>query len=254
MIEPISVTPPHRIERVIASQRWSDALFVHWRVEAERVAPLLPAGTRPDEHDGSSWVGLIAFRLGEARLGPIGPVPLISDFVEINVRLYAVDGAGRRGVVFRSLEASRLAAVVAARATFSLPYVWASTSGGVDGDRVAYRSRRHGSGASAAMEATVDRSRTVQDASADFLTARWAMFTRRLGRTRWHPNAHEPWVLHPATLTSLTDDLVAAAGLPGVVGAPPDSVLFSPGVFARFGAGGRGDANGGPGVQTPRPS
>ncbi|GAA1940781.1 YqjF family protein [Agromyces allii] len=244
MIEPISATPPHRIERAIASQRWSDALFVHWRVDAERVAPLLPAGTRPDLHDGSSWVGLIAFRLGEARLGPVGPVPLISDFVEINVRLYAVDGAGRRGVVFRSLEASRLAAVLAARATFSLPYVWADTSGGVhgggdgggvDGDRVAYRSRRHGSGASAAMEATVDRSRIAQDETSAFLTARWAMFTRRLGRTRWHPNAHEPWVLHPAILTSLTDDLVAAAGLPGVVGAAPDSVLFSPGVFARFG-------------------
>ena len=57
------------------------------------------------------------------------------------------------------------------------------------------------------------------------------------GRTVWVPNEHEPWILHPARVTSLRDDLCAAAGLPGVVERPPDSVLFSPGVDAKFGRG-----------------
>ncbi|MFF2371862.1 YqjF family protein [Agromyces sp. NPDC058110] len=237
MIEPISSAPPHRIDRVIASQRWSDVLFVHWRLAPERVVPLLPRGTEPDVYDGGTWVGLIAFRLEDARLGPVGPVPLISDFVEVNVRLYAVDEHGRRGVVFRSLEAASSAAVVAARAGFALPYQWAATSGGIVDDVVSYRSRRHGSGSRSSMSAQVDRTRVVDDPQSVFLTARWSMFTSRVGRTRWHPNVHEPWVLHPATLLTLDDELVTAAGLDGVADAVPESVLFSDGVSARFGQG-----------------
>ena len=48
------------------------------------------------------------------------------------------------------------------------------------------------------------------------------------------PNEHEPWPLRRATLVSLDDELVAAGGLPGVASRPPDSVLYSPGVHARF--------------------
>jgi len=56
--QPITRTAPPLEGRSIASQRWSDLTFLHWRVEPDRVAPLLPAGVRPDEHDGSTWVGL----------------------------------------------------------------------------------------------------------------------------------------------------------------------------------------------------
>jgi uncharacterized protein YqjF (DUF2071 family) len=84
---------------------------------------------------------------------------------------------------------------------------------------------------------SVDETRTVDDDLSLFLTARWGLFQERLGRTLWLPNEHEPWVLHPARVTALYDELCAAAGLPGIVDSPPDSVLFSPGVDARFGLG-----------------
>ena len=48
------------------------------------------------------------------------------------------------------------------------------------------------------------------------------------------PNNHGVWPLHEATLLHLQDTLVAAAGLPGLVDRPPDSVLFSPGVHSVF--------------------
>ena len=97
---------------------------------------------RPDAFDGSSWVGLIAFRLARARFGPLPPVPHFGTFTEVNVRLYGVDGRGRRGVVFRSLEASRLAAVLVARTVFALPYRWATTDQRERDGVVGYRSRR----------------------------------------------------------------------------------------------------------------
>jgi uncharacterized protein len=61
------------------------------------------------------------------------------------------------------------------------------------------------------------------------------MHSSILGRTRFVPNEHEPWPLQRASLESLDDDLMDAAGLPGLASRPPDSVLYSAGVRARFG-------------------
>ncbi len=233
--DPVSRTAPPLAGRAIASQRWRDLTFLHWRVDPSRVAPLLPPGVHPDEHDGSTWVGLIPFLLDRATLFGSPPVPYVGSFVELNVRLYGVDGHGRRGVVFRSLEASRLLAVLAARAAFGLPYAWSSTSMSRADDVVTYRSRRHAGGVSSRVVARVGAV-VEADPLADFLTARWGMFTRRRGRTEFVPNEHEPWPLRAAELLELDDGLVAAAGLPGVTDRDPDSVLFSPGVVTRFGA------------------
>lgn len=238
----ISTTATALAGPVVAAQEWRQLAFVHWRVPASVVAPLLPAGVVPDVFDGSTWVGLIAFRLGDARIGPFPPSPIGGSFTEVNVRLYGVDAEGRRGVVFRSLEASSLPAVLAARAMFGLPYEWARTAQRPTNGGWEYASRRitaspTSRGPGFRLGVDVDQTTTVDDELSRFLTARWGLFQRRFGRTQWLPNEHEPWVLHPARVTSLRDELCAAAGLPGVVEREPDSVLFSPGVTARFGIG-----------------
>lgn len=238
---PITRDAPPLPGRTLASQRWSDLTFVHWRVEPDRVAPLLPHGVRPDEFDGSTWVGLIPFLLDRATLLGSPPVPYFGSFVEINVRLYGVDAFGRRGVIFRSLEASRLAAVLAARAVFGLPYFWAATGMSQSDGLVRYRSRRHGEGPASHVVARPGE-RIEADPLADFLTARWGMFTARHGQTLFVPNEHPAWPVHAAELVTLSDELVTAAGLAGVADRAPDSVLFSPGVTTRFGAPAAGDA------------
>jgi uncharacterized protein YqjF (DUF2071 family) len=232
---PITHAAPALEGRAIASQRWSDLTLLHWRVSSAEVAPLLPPGIVPDEFDGTSWVGLIPFRLDRATLFGSPPVPYVGSFVEINVRLYGVDVQGRRGVVFRSLDASRLAAVAAARTAFGLPYFWSRTRMQREGRLFGYDSQRHGGGPSSMIRARMGK---PIDAGplADFLTARWGLFGRRRRTTLWLPNEHAPWRLHAAELVDLDDELVAAAGLPGIVDRRPDSVLYSPGVTTRFGA------------------
>jgi len=234
---PISAVAPPLAGRATASQRWSNLVFLHWRVEPEQVAPLLPAGLTPDLFDGSSWVGLIPFVLDRATVFGSPPVPYFGDFVEVNVRLYAVDALGRRGVVFVSLEASRLAAVLAARALFSIPYMWARTSLDQVAGELRYSSTRHLAAAARSHIVVRPTTRTVVgEPLADFLTARWALFTRVRGRTVHLRNHHEPWGLFAADLVSLDDTLLATAGFPGLAGTrPPDSVLYSPGVTTWFG-------------------
>jgi uncharacterized protein YqjF (DUF2071 family) len=60
------------------------------------------------------------------------------------------------------------------------------------------------------------------------------MHVRSWGRTGYVANTHEAWPLRGAELLSLDDELVAAAGFPGVTSRTPDSVLYAAGVTARF--------------------
>ena len=236
--QPVSADAPALRGPALLDQVWRDLAFLHWRVEPERVAPLLPPGVAPDTHDGSSWVGLIPFRLTDARFGT-GPVlPYVGSFAETNVRLYGVDATGRRGVVFASLEAQRLAFVLGARVALNIPYTWARMRARRDADRYTYESRRRWPGPrglGGRVEVRVLPEEVSGDPLADFLTARWGLFTHHVGRTFYLPNEHARWPLRRLELLHLEDTLVAAAGLPGVTDRAPDSALFSAGVRTRFG-------------------
>ncbi|MFF4341511.1 YqjF family protein [Kitasatospora sp. NPDC001540] len=238
--EPVTARAPRAVRPTLLSQEWSDVLFLHWPVHPAAVAPLLPPGTFPDVRNGTTWVGLVAFSM--RRLGPgRTPLPYVGTFPEVNVRLYSVDGRGRRGVVFRSLDCPRLSAVLVARAALGLPYRWSRTRWTADGEalHLATRVRRVGGrGARCVLRARVGPRLERPGPLADFLTARWGLHTRTVGRTVYLPVEHPPWPLHQAEVEHLDETLLRAAGVE-VLG-PPASVLFSPGVPVRFGPGSAG--------------
>ncbi|MBC7290653.1 MAG: DUF2071 domain-containing protein [Actinotalea sp.] len=236
-VQPVTAAPPDLPGPRIMRQQWRDLTFLHWRVDPAVVAGCLPPGTRPDVHDGATWVGLIPFRMVGAGLGRGPAVPYLGTFAETNVRLYSVDDQGRRGIVFLTLEASRLAVVLGARAAFALPYTWARMRVTEADGVVTYRSARRWPGprgATTAIAVRPDPAPALPGPLEHFLTARWGLHTRAFGRTRYVPNTHEPWPLQRAELLRLDEALVAACGLPGVSGRPPDSVLFSRGVRTAF--------------------
>ena len=231
-VEPITVLTPRKVDRAVITQWWRNLAFLHWTVAPEVVAPLLPAGTRPDLLDGVTYVGLIGFEMD--RVGPGFGVPYFGRFPETNIRLYSVDDEGRRGVVFRSLDAARLLPVSIGRG-IGLNYVWAKMRIDqlTDGS-YRYRSQRRSS-SGASSDFTVKPGEKAENTELnDFLTARWGLHARLRGRTYYLPNEHPTWQLHEATLTHLRETLITGAGLPAPT-TPPDSVLWSPGVPVRFG-------------------
>ncbi|BCJ56433.1 hypothetical protein Asp14428_79080 [Actinoplanes sp. NBRC 14428] len=127
-IEDVTPETMRPVRRPWLVQSWHDLAFLHWAVPPETVSPFLPRGTVPDTLDGVAYVGLIGFRM--VKLGPLrGPgIPYLGTFLETNVRLYSVDGRGRRAVVFLSLDAERLLPVLTAQATLRLPYKWSRMS------------------------------------------------------------------------------------------------------------------------------
>ena len=98
-VEPISVVAPPLTRPHLLRQCWCDVAFLHWAVDPEVVAGLMPPGVRPDVFDGCTYVGLVPFRMVGTGFA-IGPAaPWAGTFLETNVRLYSVDATGRRGVV-----------------------------------------------------------------------------------------------------------------------------------------------------------
>jgi uncharacterized protein YqjF (DUF2071 family) len=231
-------TCPFTIDRPVMRQRWERLTFLHWSFEPAQVQKLLPDGLEAETFDGRAWVGLVPFYM---RVGTPGGrrVPWVSNFCETNVRTYVRDGAGRSGVWFFSLEASRLGAVAVARATpYRLPYFWAAMRLGERDHEIAYLTRRRWPGPrSAVSRVRIAIGEPIAPADVSplehFLTARWMLFSATGSGLVSAQAAHQPWPLHRARATVLDDRLFAAAGLPAVTGAP--LVHYSPGVDVAIG-------------------
>lgn len=220
--------------RVLFDQRWCDLAFLHWPVEPADVARFMPAGVRVDVwEDGLTYVGLVPFRMRRAGLGTGLPLPWLGTFFEWNVRLYSVDDAGRHGVVFRTLDATRLPIVALANAG-GVPYRWARIRTARDGADVRWQLRRVGRRAATSRLALRIGDHVEATPLELFLVSRWGMHSSFGRRTVWVPNAHERWPLQAAEVTGLDDTLVAAAGVQ--VAGPMLRALWSPGVHARFSA------------------
>jgi uncharacterized protein len=208
---------------------------VHWAADPAEVAHLFPGGTRPDVHEGRSYVGLVPFRMVGVGIGRSPGVPYFGTFLETNVRLYSVDDTGRRGVVFLSLDTDRALVVPVVRGTVGAPYRWARMRLHRAGELVTYeatlRRRGHRPRSRVVVRVGAEREATPLD---DFLTARWGAHVRRARRTTYVPNAHEPWPLRDAEVLELDDELLASVGLPGLADRTPDHVAFSEGVHAEF--------------------
>jgi hypothetical protein len=221
---------------VLFDQWWTDLAFLHWPIDPDKVAPYLPSGVVPDVIDGVTYVGLVPFHMRKVSLGRGHPWPYFGDFFETNVRLYTVDPSGRHGVLFRSLEASRLATVLAARWIYRLPYVWSRMRVDRDGDVWTWRSRRrwpdHGLSTHISIKAS---DKVIEPTPLDvWLTARWGLHHEVAGKAIWTPNEHGPWPLREAEVLQISDELVEAAGF-DVTGTPPVPARFTSGVHTVFG-------------------
>ncbi|MCX4528538.1 MULTISPECIES: YqjF family protein [unclassified Streptomyces] len=236
---PTPVTPdaPEPIREPLLTQQWLDLAFIHWAVEPGAVAGLLPRGTVPDTHDGATYVGLVAFRMHKVGWFRLPGVPYLGSFPETNVRLYSVDEQGRRGVVFRSMDAARLLPVVFGRLGFRLPYLWSRMSVRTAGATITYASSRRWPGPRGAHSriSLSPGERIAEPTELEyFLTARWGMHNAFPGGPAYLPNDHPRWPLHRAELISCEENLLTSAGLSPPT-APPVSVLYSPGVPVRLG-------------------
>ncbi len=112
---------PIPAHRWAVGQTWDDLLFAHWRVPADVVRARVPAGLGIEEHDGSAWAGITAFRAGGVRLRGTLPLPLVSSFAALDTHTFVRAADGMPGIWSFSLDLSRRTAVEIARRVYKLP-------------------------------------------------------------------------------------------------------------------------------------
>ena len=129
--------------RVVMWQRWTDLLFLHWALPPDVIQKTLPEGLAVDTFDDRAWVGIVPFFMEDIRPAGLPSVPWLSSFLELNVRTYVRDAAGRPGVWFYSLDCNRWMAVEVARRAFHLSYQHAVMEARTSADGwISYQCRR----------------------------------------------------------------------------------------------------------------
>jgi hypothetical protein len=226
------VAPTRRPESVARSgvQKWRSLLFLHWRLPAAALRPVVPRELELDLWGGDAYVGVVPFEMVDIRPSWL-PGAFALDFLETNLRTY-VHYRGEPGVFFFSLEASSRLAVQAARWGWSLPYHYAKMEERRQDDGTVYYETVRVSDPAARLEVSYRPGPPLeppQPGSLEFfLLERYYLFSLRRGRVLKGHVHHAQYPAHSAELLSETCGLLGAAGLdaPG----PPELALYSPGV------------------------
>jgi len=218
----------------IMAQRWEHLLLCSWRYPVEHIAALVPAGLRPDIHDGDAWVSAVALHVAHVHLRDVPTVDL-GTFAELTVRTYvrATDDADDRGVWCFSVDVASDVLAWIARHVLHSPSHHSKTALRGDGP-YAFSCTRDGD---ARFDATFKPAGAMpreHSALARFLTDRHRVYvTTHDGHLRRRTVRGPKWELMTADGTVFDASVLTAAGLDAPDGEP--NLLYSSGVEARLG-------------------
>jgi uncharacterized protein YqjF (DUF2071 family) len=189
--------------RWFLGQSWRHLLFAHWRVDPDALRRILPPQIPLDLYDGEAWVGVTPFRVEGFRLRATPPLPIVSRFLEVNVRTY-VDYGGRPGIYFLSLDTNSRLAVPGARRTYRLPYFHARQELSAAANHLHFHSDRASvDGPTAELDCAYAPTGTPFEAKPGslehWLTERYCLYTLAEGGTVQRAEIHHPpWPLQSA--------------------------------------------------------
>ncbi len=221
-------------------QNWRQLLFLHWAFAPELIRPLIPRELELDLFEGMAYVGLVPFTMTGVRPSSLPAVAGLSSFHETNVRTYVHFHRRDPGVWFFSLDAANPIAVRLARGLFHLPYHSArmflereSTGPSGAPSTFLYAGVRRWPAplpASYLIRGQVNGPvrPAVPGTLEHFLAERYLLYARFQDRLYQGQVHHAPYPLQPATVLSLDENMLAAAGLARPP--TPPLALFAAGV------------------------
>ena len=186
---------------------WLDVIFVHYRIAAEHLAPLVPLEL--DRCDGDAYVSLVAFTQSRLRptmgggLGEMLVAPL-AHHEFLNVRTYVRHGDDRGIFFMAEWIPSALAAFIGPR-TYGLPYRLG---------RLKYEGMRReieAAGRRLTIEASPANAAT-DPALDNFLLERYTAFTCRKHVIRRFDVEHPPWPYRRVDVKMIDTSLLELSG------------------------------------------
>lgn len=185
----------------IISQRWSDVMFLHYKVDAQKLQEKVPFPL--DLFKGEAIVSIVPFVMGRIRFPFFFPIPGLSQLLELNLRTY-VRVNGIPAVYFFTLDSNHLPGVLIARWFFSLPYRWIKLSFNKEDD---YQF----SSPQFEIRASIGE-KQVSSEFDQWATERYALMTQARGKKLMGVVEHRPWKLHAVRIHHLKDSFSTILG------------------------------------------
>lgn len=193
-------------------QSWCDLLFAHWPIPSADLRPFVPKPLNIQEFDGTSWIGIVPFRMDGVMRRPFPDMPWISSFPELNVRLY-VEYQDKPGVWFLSLDATNPLAVWAAKRYFYLPYYRATIRLEKRGSLFKYHSTRKEANDvnfKAVYEPNSNPFQAEAGSLEHWLTERYCLYAQNSEGDLYRSEVHHlPWTLQKAEAEIRTNNMLS---------------------------------------------
>lgn len=192
-------------------QSWNDLLFVHYQCPKEKLHDLVPKSLTIQEFEGICWIGIIPLKMQKVMMRPLPDLPGISNFLELNVRIY-VEYKGKPGVYFLSLDATNPLAVWFGKNLFHLPYRHADMEFKKENNNNFFHSRRKEGKDQSEFSLSYSSNSEIFEAKLGsleyFLTERYCFYTQTSGGLFRGNNHHYPWTLQKARSQILSNSIL----------------------------------------------
>jgi len=203
-------------------QEWNNAIFLHWEVTPELIMPLIPKGLDLDTINGKTWVSLVAFDMTNIGIKNLPKAPYISDFHEINIRVYTIC-KGKHNVHFIGIEGSKKSSCKILKTLSKLPYQYSK----MKRTPICYESKNEASNNSFFIEFKLENSSISKDKTDLWLTERYTLVQDQQNTIMEYDVHHLEWPLQVISIEKLE---VNYPRFNQLIGHKPDRVHYSSGV------------------------
>jgi hypothetical protein len=201
-------------------QRWSQVLFVNWKVPAAEFQSQVPFPL--DLHEGQAVLSLVPFFMDRVRFRGLPSFPFGSSLWEVNLRTYVIV-KGVPGIYFFTLETPHRMANWIARKFFDLPYRDAGVDASVSETEYDMDVRGVGAGDSPyhlKLRANADGEMYSSEFQ-KWITERYHLYVLKDGATIRGDVMHEAWTVRPARVSKLEGGISILRGFPEVSALEP---------------------------------
>lgn len=235
------------LPRTFLTAEWRYLALLNYEIEPQILRPYVPHGTEIDLWHGRCYVSIVGFLFLHTRLLGV-PIPLHTDFEELNLRFYVrrrVHDGWRRGVVFIKELVPKWAIAMTARLVYNENYhalpmrhvVSLTSAGGY----VGYGWRFNDEWQQVQVQVDGRPAPIREDSEESFITEHyWGYAQQRDGSTVEYQVLHPPWRVWQAEAYDLQCDVEKLYGRAFVapLAAAPSSVFLAEGsaVTVRRGA------------------
>jgi len=203
-------------------QEWNNAIFLHWKVNPELIIPLIPKGLGLDTINGKTWVSLVAFDMNNIGIRNLPKAPYISDFHEINIRIYTIF-KGKPNVHFISIEGSKKSSCKILKNLSKLPYQYSK----MKRTSCSYESINQATNNLFYIEFKLESTPIIKDKTDLWLTERYALVKDYQDQIVEYDVHHLEWPLQTIGIENLEINYTLFSQL---IGGKPDRVHYSTGV------------------------